>query len=470
VASCCGTAIRSGHGLAERHWDPSGKSKMTGRFTPETERFLSRLEDDFRITVPDIRGIISNFHREMKKGLAGEKSSLKMIPTFVGRPTGTEKGEFLALDLGGTNLRVLQVALEGKGSARRGAAEMFAIPPALMGSDGERLFDFIAACLAKFFPKNARNVCRHCSLAFTFSFPVEQVSLVSGKLIGWTKGFTAAGVVGNDVVRLLEEAMGRKGIGFVHVAALTNDAAGTLAAGCYADSACDLGVILGTGTNACYPEAIFRIDKLPGRAFSGGEMIINMEWGNFDRVAATRYDQILDDASENRGKQLFEKMVSGMYISELARIIILEMITRGFLGNGANPSALTSAYSLTAKQMAAAVQGRDFFADAGIPDASVADRAGVREICRIVSRRSARLAAAAIAAVVSWMDAVLDGRHVIAIDGSLFEKYPGFQYEMRNVQRELYGDKADRIVLKPVHDGSGIGAAIVAAVASSERN
>ncbi|MHB8829726.1 MAG: hypothetical protein ACYC6Q_09415 [Syntrophales bacterium] len=443
---------------------------MTRSFAPETERFLSRLEDDFRITIPDIREIISNFHTEMKRGLAGEQSSLRMIPTFVGRPTGKEKGDFLALDLGGTNLRVLQVALDGNGSACRGAAEMFAIPPALMGGDGERLFDFIADCVAKFFPKNERNVRRHCSLAFTFSFPVEQVSLVSGKLIGWTKGFTAAGVVGNDVVRLLGEALERKGIGFIDVTALTNDAAGTLAAGRYADSACDLGVILGTGTNACYPEAISRIGKLPGRAFSGGEMIINMEWGNFDRVAATRYDQILDGASENRGKQLFEKMVSGMYIGELARIIILEMIARGILCNGANPSALTIAYSLTAKQMAGAVQGGDFFADAGIPDASVADIAGAREICRIVSRRAARLAGTAIAAVVSWMNSALDELHVIAIDGSLFEKYPGFQEEMREALHELYGAQAARIAFKPAQDGSGLGAAIVAAVASSARN
>ncbi|MFA6100506.1 MAG: hexokinase family protein, partial [Patescibacteria group bacterium] len=60
-------------------------------------------------------------------------------------------------------------------------------------------------------------------LAFTFSFPVVQLSIVSGKLIGWTKGFTDAGVEGRDVVRLLCEALERKGLGFIHIAALTND-------------------------------------------------------------------------------------------------------------------------------------------------------------------------------------------------------------------------------------------------------
>lgn len=39
-----------------------------------------------------------------------------MLPTFVfGWPTGQEKGSYLAVDLGGTNLRVCHVELEGDG-------------------------------------------------------------------------------------------------------------------------------------------------------------------------------------------------------------------------------------------------------------------------------------------------------------------------------------------------------------------
>lgn len=39
-----------------------------------------------------------------------------MIPTFVfGWPTGNEIGDYLALDLGGTNLRVCLVTVQGGG-------------------------------------------------------------------------------------------------------------------------------------------------------------------------------------------------------------------------------------------------------------------------------------------------------------------------------------------------------------------
>ena len=39
-----------------------------------------------------------------------------MIPTWVmGLPDGTEKGTYLALDLGGTNLRICEIELLGDG-------------------------------------------------------------------------------------------------------------------------------------------------------------------------------------------------------------------------------------------------------------------------------------------------------------------------------------------------------------------
>ena len=54
----------------------------------------------------------------------------------------------------------------------------------------------------------------HClfffSLAFTFSFPCKQTSLSQATLVSWTKGFSCTGVVGNDVVSLLQQAINRR--------------------------------------------------------------------------------------------------------------------------------------------------------------------------------------------------------------------------------------------------------------------
>ena len=69
------------------------------------------------------------------------------------------------------------------------------------------------------------------------------------------------------------------------MAALINDSVGTLAGGCYVDSDTKIGIILGTGTNACYVEQASNISALAKKNGHGQQrplMAINTEWGNFD--------------------------------------------------------------------------------------------------------------------------------------------------------------------------------------------
>lgn len=77
-------------------------------------------------------------------------------------------------------------------------------------SSQEILFDFIADSVAKFIKD--RKITKKLPLGFTFSFPVKQDSLVSGKLIRWTKDFKATGAEGEDVVQLLKAAFDRRGV------------------------------------------------------------------------------------------------------------------------------------------------------------------------------------------------------------------------------------------------------------------
>jgi hypothetical protein len=59
-------------------------------------------------------------------------------------------------------------------------------------------------------------------LGLTFSFPVEQTSLASGKILTWTKGFSAKNAIGHDAVELLQDAFDRKKMR-VKCVALVND-------------------------------------------------------------------------------------------------------------------------------------------------------------------------------------------------------------------------------------------------------
>jgi hexokinase len=59
-------------------------------------------------------------------------------------------------------------------------------------------------------------------LGLTFSFPVEQTALDSGTLLTWTKGFSAKNAQGNDVVKMLQDALDRQHL-HVKCTALVND-------------------------------------------------------------------------------------------------------------------------------------------------------------------------------------------------------------------------------------------------------
>ena len=65
-------------------------------------------------------------------------------------------------------------------------------------------------------------------LGFTFSFPLAQEGLAKASLVRWTKGFSCEGVEGEDVVRLLQEALVRRGDVQIEVCAILNDTTGCL--------------------------------------------------------------------------------------------------------------------------------------------------------------------------------------------------------------------------------------------------
>ncbi|KAI8809664.1 hexokinase-domain-containing protein [Cladochytrium replicatum] len=451
----------------------NSSSQQFGLFS-ESEN-LSKLEKDFSISAASLNRIVKHFIAEMKKGLQADGNTLKMIPSFVeNRPDGTETGAVLALDMGGTNFRVCEVILEGQGRVRM-RQRKFAISEQLKTGTADKLFDFFVDCIQKFLDEVQADLNEERRLGFTFSFPVQQTAINKGYLMHWNKGFTATGVEGTDVVDLLTAAIRRKKL-HIHVSALVNDTVGTLMAHAYSDPQTHVGVILGTGTNAAYFESIDRVPKWAGGPVHSGEMVINTEWGAFDNeqvvLPVTKYDQQLDRASANSGIQIFEKMISGMYLGELVRLALVDLISIGELFRGKSSTELARPYSFETAYMSRIERDHtlelsdtkavleDLFQ---IPATSTRDRRIVKRVCELVGIRSARLAAAGVAAVVTKINR-LDGC-TVAIDGSLFEQYPHYANRMRDALREVLGLSSENIVLDQARDGSGQGAALIAATA-----
>jgi hexokinase len=325
-------------------------------------------------------------------------------------------------------------------------------------TDAIQLFDFIAARLA-----GIAKGSQAYDLGHTFSFPCAQKDINTAFLLNWTKEIQTQNVEGQNVTKLLQEAMARQGLNHIHCRAVINDTVGTLLTAAYLDPCADIGSICGTGHNTCYLE--------PLSPLTGRPMIINLESGNFDKLPVTSYDRILDQESEKKGQQRLEKMASGRYLGELVRIIFLDLSQRHA---GLLPSHLFSApYSLDTRDLSFILADntpdlakiKQWLAVYWKTDIPLEIRRMLKEVCSLVTARSAQLVAATYVGILLKIDPTLKNRHIIAIDGSLYEKMPGYADTIRQTLDTVLESKNTLVSIQLTKDGSGIGAAIAAAAA-----
>ncbi|KAJ3310149.1 glucokinase [Boothiomyces sp. JEL0838] len=432
---------------------------------------LANLDEHLVVSTAKLQKIVLHMVTEFKKGLANDGEVIAMLPSYViNRPTGSEVGVYLALDLGGTNFRVCRVNLEGYGNMRLTSAK-YTISDELKTGPGEKLFEFLADCVAAFCKDYGLDPTGDSiPMGFTFSFPCKQIAIDKGILLTWSKGFICDGVIGKDVVELLQQHFKKKGLN-IQIKAIVNDTVGTLIAHAYSDPQTYISVILGTGTNAAYVEKVANIRKWGS---GSGEVIINTEWGAYKEASIlplTHWDNALDRKTTNPKQQIFEKMISGMYLGEIVRLILIDLIKSGELFNGVGSQLLEEPYHFDTAYMSRIERDHSLgLSDTkqvledvmGVVNSSIDDRRVVKHVCELVGTRAARLAAAGVAALVTKINR-LDAC-TVAIDGSLFEHYPHFGNRMRDALRELLGITAENILLEQARDGSGQGAALIAAL------
>lgn len=468
---------------------------------------------------------------EFKRGLHRETNpaaNVKMYPTHIkdqqcttlGHFAEPEEGKFLALDLGGTNFRVILVEVDG--AQFHMDNETYSLSQDLMHGPGSQLFDYIADCLHNFVVK--RNLsCHRLPLGFTFSFPCQQDGLAHARLVNWTKGFKCSGVEGRDVVELLREAIERRSDLEIEVMAVVNDTTGTLISCAYQNRECRVGLIVGTGTNACYMERVDNVHCMNPTESNETQTgpyddiwrphkqqqttVVNTEWGAFGDngildFVRTHWDHEIDVNSVNTGKQKFEKMISGLYIGELCRRVMIEMAldegvlfqtTVNHLDSSVENNLCFADEEKIRQRNKVLIDGKftkvfsfetrfvsmvesdpvDVFENTRralyeafeIDWASDQDCASVKLICARVSTRAAYLVSAAVACLLNKM---ARPQTVVGVDGSMFKFHPHFHSIMAKKTKELTHPEY-RFQLMFSEDGSGRGAAIVAAVACKQR-
>ena len=208
---------------------------------------------------------------------------------------------------------MILIQLDCSSTSVRMTAAKHRVSQDLMEGPGENLFNFMADKLREFLVDHDLLGRSH-HLGFTFSFPTVQHSLASASLASWTKGFVCEGVVGRDVVDLLERAIGRHPELQIKVSAILNDTTGCLIACAYKRQDCAIGVIIGTGTNASYVEDISNVELYEGEVGTRRKVVINTEWGALGNTGSldfirTRHDHAVDGNSKNLGRQVYEKLI-----------------------------------------------------------------------------------------------------------------------------------------------------------------
>ncbi|XP_050420858.1 hexokinase type 2 isoform X2 [Adelges cooleyi] len=447
-------------------------------FEFDTEIVTNEIKEDCKpllLSNEQLTTLMKDMNDAINKGLSKDTNPSSVVKCYVtyvqDLPNGTERGKFLALDLGGTNFRVLLIEL-GENNYFHMDSEIFKVPEYIQTGKGTELFDHIAKCLAEFVKKHNVDSTVTLPLGFTFSFPLRQVGLTKGYLNSWTKGFNCSGVVDEDVVRLLKEAIRKRKDVEIDVCGILNDTTGTLMSCAWKNPNTKIGVIVGTGCNACYVEKVENAELFDGDS-SKPYVIINTEWGAFGddgKLASitTKYDREIDELSLNAGCQRFEKMISGMYMGEIVRLTIVDLANQKKLFEGRLSDQMktkgafgTSFISDIESDKANYKETLKVLNEMGISDPSLVDCANVRYICECVSRRSAHLVSAGLAVLLNKMN---EKSVTIGVDGSVYRFHPYFHKLMVEKTKQLANPdiKFDMMLSE---DGSGRGAALVAAVA-----
>ncbi|TSO88082.1 Glucokinase [Bagarius yarrelli] len=383
-----------------------------------------------------LKEVMRRMQREMNRGLrveTHEESSVKMLPTYVcSTPEGSEVGDFLALDLGGTNFRVMLVMVgedEERGWKVETKYHMYSIPEDAMTGTAEMLFDYIAECISDFLDKHQMKH-KKLPLGFTFSFPVRHEDLDKGILLNWTKGFKASGAEGNNVV--------------------------------------------GTGCNVCYMEEMHSVELVEGEE---GRMCVNTEWGAFGGNGELEdyrleYDRVVDESSLNPGEQLYEKLISGKYMGELVRLVLMKLVNEGLLFNGEASDVLKTRGSFETRfvsQIESDTGDRKqiykILSSMGVLPSEL-DCDIVRMACESVSTRAALICGAGLAGVINVMKerrCMDELKITVGVDGSVYKLHPWFKERFHKAVWDLTPN-CD-ITFIQSEEGSGRGAALISAVA-----
>ncbi|XP_026683824.1 glucokinase-like [Diaphorina citri] len=388
----------------------------------------------------------------------------------------SEQGQFLALDLGGTNFRVILMHLK-KGLVTDEIVKHYHIPDELRLGSGLKLFDFLAACISDFVHEYQVHD-RVIPMGFTFSFPMHQRSLDSGILVTWTKSFKSSGVEKEDVVKMLKDAIHRRQDNHVEIVCVLNDTTGkcvrllnkmvlirivkTIWGPNYMMAVIFLKNHLHFFSTLDYRSSNGRVVKqkkiviltyddkttmlklYASLMTPQSKLIVNVMNSSLSLTFRVIYLVLIQRSFT------FEKYISGKYLGELVRVVLCRLVRDGLLFNGVSSEDLVTPNAFRTSFVSLIEQ------DSVMVSLIITQR----RFNFIMSHNFIMFSVSGTAVLVRRIDR---DDITIAVDGSLYKYHPRLKHWLQKYIQLLVPNKTFRLLL--AEDGSGKGAGLASAIA-----
>jgi hexokinase len=203
-------------------------------------------------------------------------------------------------------------------------------------------------------------------------------------------------------------------------------------------------------------------------------VVIDIEWGAFGDNGSldfmkTEFDREIDRNSNHVGSFTFEKLLGGHFIGDLTRLVLCRLTNDETIFQGIGSDRLRTWKKFTAEHLSDVERDTDedaanswrLIRDLQLDAVATKDDIIIlRYVCSAVSIRAAQLIGSCSAVLLNRMNR---SENVIAIDGSLYRYHPKLHQIITDWLKELAPAVQSRLIL--AEDGSGRGAAFVAAVA-----
>ena len=278
-------------------------------------------KNEFRLKASQLKEIALNLEDKINTGLKNDNTEVKSIPTYIHPLSCGAEGQAVVLDWGGTNYRAAVINFAG-GIAnitpkKAGGTELSAATT--------KGFSFDDLLVKQSAFVNEIELPEKAPVGYCFSYPAECLPNGDAELIKWTKGLDIKEMIGNPVGKPLLDQLNKSGKAEFTSIKVINDTVASLFAGLTdPDFDAYIGLIVGTGTNMAAFINADRIPKIDQALNWQGLTPVNLESGNFNPPHLTKFDELVDEKSDNKGSQRFEKAVSGMYIGQILREVFPE--------------------------------------------------------------------------------------------------------------------------------------------------